>query len=445
MDKKKFLFLAFCVVLISFSFLATKVHFHDVYEYITIGKVLGGVDNLNIYVTHSILYSSIISIFLKVLPSMLTIKFVNLLCLILISFILYSYSKDKKAFIIFIFSPIVWYLSIQITPIILASLFLLLAYIFIEKGDKKSFIISGICLGLSIAAYTPMLVISALFIITNFWKKKFNNVLLYLLLVFVGLMPRLILEMYFFGNPIYTFIRYFGARAIISIGLHEGASDFNLFGTLKGILSLLAISPLIYKLSSLKKIGEQNKLYFVLLSMSFLLIISPSIKYFFLLTPIIILLLSKILTQKEIKIHLVISLILIIFLTHSFFGVNEDVLIKEDIQKIVQDFEVSHIIAEPYKADKISTYLWADSPKVVWFMNYNAEIGGDDVLKSYEFDLNKNERIKTREIVGAGMKFKNGYSEEYGDYIFVSEGENKFCENCVLDRCYDTLCVYTPN
>ena len=420
------------------------MQFHDVYEYITVSKALGRIENLNIYVTHSILYSFIISLFVRIFPFLFTIKFVNVLMIILISGIIYSQSKDKKALVIFIFSPIVWYLSIQITPIILASLFLLLAYIFMEKDEGMYFALSGIFLGLSVASYTPMLVISALFILFYFWKKRLNKIIFYLLFVLIGLSPRLILEMYYFGNPVYTFIRYFGARAIISAGLHPDASDFKLFSSVKGILYLFTISPLLYRIFSVKK-EERNKLYFVISSLGFLLIIAPSIKYFFLLAPIIILILGKILSNKEIKIHMILSLILIIILTHGFFGTNEDLLVKSDIQKIVNEYNPSFIIAEPYKADKISTYLWEDSPKVVWFMNFNANLKSEPILKEYGFDMNKNEKIKTREIVSIGAKFKNGYFEEYENYIFVSEGENKFCENCSLEKCYEVLCVYAPN
>jgi len=435
-------FFVFCLILFLFSLLTTRVQFHDVYEYITVSKALAGVSNLDIYVTHSILYPFIISLFLRIFSNMFMIKFVNILILMLIGGVIYSQSKSKKSFFIFAFSPIVWYLSIQITPIILASLFLLLAYIFLNKEEKKYFVWSGVFLGLSVAIYTPMGIISFFFVLFYLWEKRLYQIMIYFVSMFVGLLPRLLLEMYFFGNPIYTFIRFFGARFIISVGLHEGASNFVFMNTLIGIIYLITISPFIYRLSFLTKIGEKKTFYFILISLSFLLITTPVIKYFFLLTPLIILMLGRTLNYKEIKIHMLISIIIIIILTFGFFGNTDDLIIKKDIKKIIEEHKVSQIIVEPYKADKIATYLWEASPKIIWFMNFELE-DSNNILKEYGFDLNGGERIKTREIVEIGAKFKNK-KEIYEDYIFISEGENKFCKNCDLEKCYDILCIYIP-
>lgn len=444
MKKKWFIFI-FCVFLIVFSLLCQKIGFHDTYEYITVAKSLSGINNLNFYVTHSIFFPFIVSIFLKIVPSLITIKLVNLFGIIFLGIIFLYRLKNKKAFLLFAFSPLVWFISVQITPIIFSSVFLFLAYLSINEKSVYQKYLAGFYLGLAIAFYTPCIILAVFFILVFFWDKKFKKLFLFCICLFLGIIPRFILDFYYFGNPLYTFIRYAGARFIISMGLHLGASDLNLIKTLLAIFYLFVISPFAYKIYFVYKDSAfRKKFLFVSLSFIFLLLFSPSIKYFFLISPIIILLISQKITYRQIKINNFLSIILVFFLCFSFFGVSEEVLIKRDLEKIMQDFDVDQIISSPYYADRLSTFLWKDKPQIIWFMNYNSWKNQNPILKEYSFILNKQEKIHTREGVSISSSFIQIHSENYSNYIFVGK-EGDFQQNFTLEKCYEILCVYNES
>jgi hypothetical protein len=79
MKKRNYLLIIFGILLILFAIFSSKVSFHDSYEYITFSKNLAGIDNLNPFVAHSMLYPLIISLFIKIFPTFLTIKLINIL------------------------------------------------------------------------------------------------------------------------------------------------------------------------------------------------------------------------------------------------------------------------------------------------------------------------------------------------------------------------------
>ena len=117
----------FFAVLGIFAFLSTRMIFHDVPEYITIAKNFAGVNNIDLFSTHSLFYPLMISPFLKMWLSLIMIKLVNVFWLFLIALVLLFWLKDKRAFIIFAFSPLVWHLSVQTTPVLPASFFFLIS------------------------------------------------------------------------------------------------------------------------------------------------------------------------------------------------------------------------------------------------------------------------------------------------------------------------------
>ncbi len=85
MDKKDYWMLsAFGLVLVLFAVFSSQVIFHDTAEYITIAKNFAGVNNVDLFSGHSLLYPFFIAIFLKILPSLTMVKLVNVLWLFLI-------------------------------------------------------------------------------------------------------------------------------------------------------------------------------------------------------------------------------------------------------------------------------------------------------------------------------------------------------------------------
>ena len=233
MEKNKKWLFWFGGALLIFAFFSTKVSFHDTAEYITIAKHFAGIKNIDLFTAHSLLYPSVISFFLLGWKSLIMIKLVNVLWLFLMGATLLLWTKNEKAFLLFIFSPLVWYISIQTTPILPASFFFLLAFLFFNSPDiKQGKIYSGIAFGISCAFYTPLILVAFFFLLIFFWKDKFYNLIFYILAIGVGFLPRMILDYYLFKMPFYSLLRYAGANAIVSLGLNPGTSNFQI---LKGI------------------------------------------------------------------------------------------------------------------------------------------------------------------------------------------------------------------
>jgi len=435
--KNKYLLGIFAFVLLVFAFLSKVITFHDTYEYITITKNIAGINNINVYITHSIFYPFIISFFLRIWSSLTMIKLINLSWIFLIGIVLLFWLKNKKAFLIFAFAPIIWYAGIQTTPILPASLFFLLSYIFIKKDYK---IYSGLFIGLSFAFYTPMIIIAGIFTLVYFWDKKLYDLVKYALAFSIGMLPALLLDLYYFGNPFYSIIRYFGASAIRMLGLHSATTSFNLIATITAPLILIAISPLLFRLYRIDFKKYSREIIFLALISLVIIIQSPNLKYFFLIAPIITILLSKVLTNKEIKWHIIISVFLIGFLTFGFFGTTKDVLIKNDLDKIIEEYNPDCIVGDLGKANKLAIFLWEDYPKVIWFEEYESSIKNNSILKSYSLGLNKNQKMNTKDILFISAEFKSPYEVDYENYIFVSESSE--LEGFKKNKCYEVLCVY---
>jgi len=429
------------ILLILFAVFSNLVDFHDATEYITVSKMLAGINNLNVFSTHSIAYPLIISFFLRIWPSLTMIKLVNVFWIFAISSIFLIWLKNKRIFLLFVFSPLTWYVAIQTTPVLPASFFFLLAYIFFKRTEiKYNKIYSGLCLGLSFAFYTPMIIIISLFLLIYFWKEPFENLIKYGIGVLIGILPRLITEFIIFGNPAYSLIRYFGTNLIVFLGLNPGTQNLHFLNNLAVFSIIFVISPLLFKIYQINWRNYKKEIWFLILSGTIIFIRGAQIKYFFILSPIVLVLLNKTLSEKEVRINCFISSAIIAIIIFGFFGTTDDFIIKRDIEKIIDEFEIDYIIAGPYEAAKIAMFLWKDYPKVIWFMNLKATKNNEEILKEYSFKLNQN--MKFREDVIISATFKRPNNQTYQDYILVTEKKFEGLEECQPIKCYDKLCVY---
>src|SRR3989344_7420900 len=105
-NKGILIFLIFLIIIILFAIFSTKLLFHDSFQYITVAKEYAGISNSNVYTGHSTLYPFILAQFLKVFPSFIIIKIVNVIWLILITLLIYLFTKSKKTLLLWVFSPL---------------------------------------------------------------------------------------------------------------------------------------------------------------------------------------------------------------------------------------------------------------------------------------------------------------------------------------------------
>jgi hypothetical protein len=444
MKKEVWWIIIFAVVLVMFSLFSTKIHFHDTLEYITIAKHFAGIKNVNLFSGHSLVYPAFISIFLKIWASFSMIKLVNALWLFLISLTMVFWLKNKKAFILFVFSPLLWHMSIQTAPVLPASFFFLLSFIFFQKKKiRYNLTYSGIFLGLACAFYTPMLLISFFFILVYFWKKDFSEFFKYAVFLFIGFLPRILLDWYLFNNPLYSLIRYGGDNFIITLGLHPGINPLNIFANLEVFLIVVAISPFLFRLHRLDFKKYKKVIVFLIITSLIFIARVPRIKYFIIIAPIIIILLSKILTNKEIKWHCIISLFLIVSLTFSYFSITDNMKIKQDLDNLHQQYDVDYIIGGPYESLKFAMLSWKNKPYFVWYQDFKTGLENKTTIRGYEFVTESKIPLKSRlRICGYFDRFEN---KTYENYIIVTDKtpeEFKDLRNYSLDRCYEKLCVY---
>jgi hypothetical protein len=442
MKKKNFIFLLIlAILLILFALFSTRTQFHDVNEYITISKHLAGINNLNVFTGHSSLYPAFISVFLKIWPSMVMIKFINILWIFLIATILLVWLKSKKAFFLFAFSPLTWYMCIQTTPVLPASLFLLLAFIFFKKQKiKYNSFYSGIFLGLSFAVYTPMLIVSFLFILIYFWDKSFLNFFKYLIAFIIGVSPRFILDFYLYGMPFYTVLRYFGANFIISLGLNKTVTNYEIFYQPIGLLIFIFISPFLFKIYKLNWKKYKKEILFLGIIGFIFLIRAALLKYFLILSPIIIIYLSFNINQKELKWHCIISIILIFLFTFSYFTFNQENQIKEDLTNIINEYDVKYLVAYPSNdAQLFASLLWQNTPRIVWFDDLNSSINNKEYIRGYNLEFNSKIPLKEKLVISASFnRFEN---KTYEDYLLVFTNKNLGNIPFNFSKCYEELCI----
>ena len=410
-------------------------------EYISFAKSLAGINNVDLFVGHPMLYPWFISLFLKLFPSFLTIRIINSLWVILIAFVLYYLFKDKKAFIIFALSPLTWHTSIQTTPILPAAfLFTLSFYFFKNSKIKHNLLFSGILLGLSCAVYTPMFIPAFFFTLIYFWNKQLKEIIPFAISMLIGFLPSIIFDYYLFGNPIYSLIRYASTNLLITLNMNSTITQGMILSHPEIFLLIIFISPLLFRLHRLKFKENRNEIILLLTVGAFYLLRGGMLKYFIILSPLAIILLSKVLSDEEIKIGSIISAGIIIIIAFQFISYSGDVKAQEDMNQIIVDYNPTLIISDPYNSVAISTYIWKNEPKVTELEIFNATLSGKDNFKQYSFLLQPT-KINLRDNIEFTAKFKIE-NKTYENYILVSKENKESIDGFKLDKCYSTFCVY---
>lgn len=429
----------FALMLVLFAIFTTKIHFHDSLEYINLAKSLAGIQNINIFSSHSSLYPFLMSFLLKIWPSMTAIRIMNVFWVFLIAVVLLFYLKNTKAFLIFAFSPLSWYMSIQTTPALPAAFFFLLTCIFLSKKEIKFHLwLSGLFLGLAFAFYDPILIFAIFFVLIFFWDKSFLDVAKYGLAFVIGIIPILALNYYLFANPIFSFIKFWGVNFVMSMNMHPYYSAVSLLPNLAMLSIIFVISPFLFRIYKLDMTRSKRILMFLAIISLILIFRVPNIKYFIILSPIIIILLSGVLSNREIKWHCILSIIILIFMVKGFF--IEDVIVNSDLQKIKQDYNEKYIIGGPLEAARLAAFSWDNKPYFVYYDDFEASLNNETFFRQYAFNFDSNimpfnEKFQ---IIGSFSRYEN---KTYKDYIIVASN-NKEIPGKTPDKCYEELCVY---
>ncbi|MEM4245077.1 MAG: hypothetical protein QXR60_02650 [Candidatus Nanoarchaeia archaeon] len=438
-----FAFLFFVIGLTLYVSLSTKIIFHDTPEYFEVTKDLAGYGNVGVYSTHSFVYTYFISFFVKIFPSILIIKLINMFWLILDAFLLSIFFNDKRVFLLFIFSPMVWIVSIQYSPILPCSFFILLMYTTFMRwestGNKSYFFVSALSGGLTLALYEPSLIILLFFLVAFFYKKSFCTTLAFSFLMLPTFSLRLILDYFLTGFPFYSIVRYFGTNLAAVFGFNPGTKGFfHGFFSIETAYSPFLILPLIFLFFKVDFSKNKRLLLFVLLSSLFLFVRGGLVKYFLLIAPFIFVLLSPLMTKKLLVFNSILSVILIVLFSIPFFGADPTTLIYDDMRSIYTYYPSEHYIDGAY----VSLYYWGDQYKFYNIYEYLHSVSNRPYYSDYGTVVN-NKKVNLYQILELKAALKPNYGEDIITSPLIMKKNDTPLEGFKLLKCYQYLCVYT--
>jgi hypothetical protein len=454
-NKHVVLFLMIFIALAFLFCLYTKeFDFHDAPEYITSAKEFAGLSIAQVHTGHSSLYPFFISLFLKIFPYYLTIKLVNISWLILIGLILYLTTKDMKSFILWMFSPLVWQVSITITPVFIVSLSLISAYFFLmqwEKTYKKIyFILSGLSLSLGPAVWPGALVFDMFFIITFFFNKRVKELAGYIICTLPFIILGFIFDTVVFGFSLYSYVRTFGSVVARRLGATTGTAADS-FVIREGIRSFLRIvffiSPLAFFVYKLNFKNYKRELVFILLSGLFV-IYYHIIFYPIIVAPFLILILSKTLSKKQVMTSVVISIPIIIFLTYPYFLDNsENIIIAKDLRDVYHDFGYEKIIAGDitgsFSTEGLNAAYWyGTKPELLWASDYKMFLNNQTDSSNYM--VTSKSKINNLRILEISAKVKRDTSldDEFEKLPLLDYKDGKVPDGFKKIKCYRKTCIY---
>ena len=451
----------FSVAIIAFALLAnnasegaiTRVAFHDTHEYITVAKELAGIHNVNVHSGHPFIYPAYLSLFVKLHPSMGAIKFANVLWLIGIAALLLLASRNLKAFLLFAFSPLVWWLSPQVTPVLPAAFFFTLAYLSLKTFERMGKLcwltICGVSLGLATSLYLPVVLPAGLMLLLFFYGKPAKHLFLIGLFAFIGFLPSLALEYYLFHNPIYSLIRYAGAAFTVGTGITNTIGHSASGGLLANIgwlllALLLLITPLLlfaYK-ADWKRYWHEGLL--VLLTAIFFILWAGhwrGIKYFMIFAPVVLLLLSTKITRKQLLAGIIASVMLTGFMTYGFFGDGKpDALLVKDMQDISADGYEKLIAYGDEAGTYFSAHLFENKPFIFWGKEWDAVANNKATFSEYNYAL-KSPKMGLLEQFQITARLAT-QSNNFSGAKFIVKKESRMSDEFKLEKCYRVVCIY---
>src|SRR3989344_3671138 len=250
------------------------------------------------------------------------------------------------------------------------------------------FVVSGLSLGLVSALWWPGTYLVILFLFSFFYKESVRKLLLYVVPVAVAAGIRLVIDQFYFGFPLFSSIRGFGSNVLYFIGQADIISGVKPPTLLIFALILVVISPFMFRLYKIdgKKYGHE--LLFLALA-AFLFCLNLEIRYFITITPLVLLVLGSVLEKREIVVHAVISVVLVVFLTFGYFGVTQDYLLTQDVEQVAHDFHSKTFIVgtagvSEEQAMDLSTVYWGSAVKgFVTYTDYRLSLSDELVYKEY--------------------------------------------------------------
>ena len=364
-----------------------------------------------------------------------------LTCLAYVLLLIFLFFRDRRVFWLWIFSPLVWLVSIQYSPVLPASFFVLLMYIAFVKWESTKkrvyFIVSALSGGLTFALYEPSILILALFVLVFFYKKSLLAAFSFVLLTIPAFLLRIASDYFVTGFPLYSLVRYFGTNLAVAFGLNPGTRGLlHGLSSTSTLYSLFIICPLIFMFFRVDFSKNKRLLLFVLLSGLFFFLRSAYSKYFLLIAPLIFVLLAPVMSRRLLVFNSIVSVVLIVVFSQGYFASDPSEVMARDMGLISRDYPSTHYID---LAD-VPLYLWDEKYQFYSIYEYLHSIGK---LNYSDYHLVvENKEVNFYQILELRAVLKPNYGGDIYTAPFIVKKGDKPLEGFKLEDCYEYLCVY---
>lgn len=314
-----FIILTVLVLLFTVSLATKTIGAGDNSDYAGVAKFFAGELHSNIRSSHSYFYGLFHHPLILLTHSFFALKIASLIYLTLIILsVYYASGRNRKTLLLILLSPVIWYMGPWINPMGIASLLFFWTYYFIKKyseNEKLSYlIVAGLLAGLAWCFWDAMLFFIIILGLSFLYNKKLVHSVLFAISLAIGLSPKLIMDQLLFGSFVAGVLRATFATftGLFLHGIYKNLVPVSVNPMF--LISLILLIPFcVYKIFSRQNWDKMRSSVICISLLLLMLLFYAEIRYLIILAPIILFEATPLLSKLQLRRHLIISLILILF------------------------------------------------------------------------------------------------------------------------------------
>ncbi|MFH1593050.1 MAG: hypothetical protein ABIB47_06825 [Candidatus Woesearchaeota archaeon] len=448
------IFLVIFICIFTFAISTSNYGTVDTADYLGAAKGFAELSPTKMRSSHTWITGLVFGQILKVVPYLNFLKFLNVLVLVLTGVLVYAVTKSKKSILIFAFSPVVWYNSPAINGIQIAALLMFIGYIFFKKFEEdakiRNLVVTGLLFGLANLFWDSSFFLTLFFILAFFYKKESKTLFIFLIAMALTSSIRLLVDYILFDFPFFSLIRFFGGQMAAFFGLGGAApeaSSLLFFRTpiTYRLTVLFALSPLLFLIYRTNFKKYKAEFWFIILGLILFLLLGAQLRYLPTLLPISIVLLTDVIRKRELKWHVILSIILLISFIFAFGGFynGKFEMINSDMFSIAEEFPNERfIIGEEELHQGIAEIYWGtDIKELIGWREYLISIGKRDSYLTYMLESNSKINDERKLKITFSLEKKDNQTYEEIDYLITTKEESPIDEFKLVKE-YQLLKLY---
>lgn len=442
------------ISLVLLTLISTGMPMNDNDEYAITAKYIAGIENIKLYTLHSPVYPLIASPLIRLFHNIVSFQLLTVAISILTGLAIWFASKDLKAIALWAFSAFTWMSLGAISPIVPSALLVLIAYCFWNAWNKSGKLtllaLSGLSIGLSAAFYEGGWPVAFVFMLVFFFRKKFSSLMLFLAFAVLGFSLRLGVDYFIFGSAFSSTIKMLLANMYVISGLHpqnyQAISSWHVhlwYNVSTIIKSIFFLSPLIIFSYRLYPKWKEECFFIVFSFFTFMILFSASMHYYlYMMMPIALFLISKVVTKKEVLMHIIVSIPFIIMVLIPLLSTDKwDYNLNSDIKNLEHDYS-GNIILDRNMDMIVASKAWNENLQFIWVNDYIASINKNNIFRQQEYHEPIKGDIYRRLFVTIGYERGSGGSYQENLPLVVQNGQKISLEGYSAEKCYREICVY---